>query len=100
MQFVMNNAAKYQEIGNRIRAAMAEAGIKSSASLARMLNQEPSRVRNWTNGTSRPPPEWADKLAGLLRVPADWIYYGRDEYLTHGKFMQLAARMQSDNHTH
>lgn len=87
----MVDGTTYREIGDRLRRAMQQAGYKSAAALARALNEEESRVRNWVNGHARLPIDEAQRLKRLLRVSLDWIYEGDPSGLPQALYAALVG---------
>lgn len=82
----------FKEIGRRLKAAYKEAGKNSAADLAHAVGLEPTRVRNWCNGSGRPTIEAALLLKKALRVDLDWIYEGDPTGLPMHLYVRLTAR--------
>lgn len=78
-------------VGDRIKAAMTESGIPSSAALAKLMGCDEPRVRNWVNGTSVPPVPEGAQLRRLFGVTLDWLYLGDWSGLIEGKRIRLTA---------
>lgn len=60
----------------RLRFAMAEAGIDSASQLARQSGLNEVTARSYVNGTRGLTPEAAETLAHLLRCDAGWLMFG------------------------
>ncbi|MGM0584495.1 MAG: helix-turn-helix transcriptional regulator [Pseudomonadota bacterium] len=50
--------------------------------LARDLGVTHSFISNWESGRSRPNLAIADRICVRFRVPLDWLFLGRRDYLT------------------
>lgn len=79
----------------RLRASMRESEIKDAAALAKLMQETPSRVRNWCNGTSSPPVRDGVRLRSVFGVTLDWLYLGETSGLLDAKRIRLAAEMES-----
>jgi phage repressor protein C with HTH and peptisase S24 domain len=61
---------------DRLRLAMAEAGIDSASELARQSGLNEVTARSYANGTRGLTPDAAATLARLLRCDAGWLMFG------------------------
>lgn len=82
-----------QDFGKRAKIAMQASGYGSAAELAKVLNEEDSRVRNWTNGSSVPPLRDVARLAEAFGVTIDWLVTGETSGLAEGMRIRLVAVM-------
>jgi phage repressor protein C with HTH and peptisase S24 domain len=60
----------------RLRLAMAEAGVDSASELARQAGLNEVTARSYVNGTRGITPEAAETLSRLLRCDAGWLMFG------------------------
>lgn len=64
-------------LAERIKAAMAHAGIQNPAELARRMGVSRQTVQNWVNGRSQKiTPEMLYKLCEVVRVNGQWMALG------------------------
>lgn len=64
-------------LAERIKAAMAQAGIQTPAELARRMGVSRQTVQNWVNGRSENiTPEMLYKLCDAVRVNGRWMALG------------------------
>ena len=84
------------EFSRRAKAAMKATGYTSAAALADTLNEQESRVRNWTNGASVPPLRDAVRLADAFGVTVDWLVKGDTSGLAEGIRIRLVATLAGD----
>lgn len=64
-------------LAERIKAAMAQAGIQTPAELARRMGVSRQTVQNWVNGRSEQiTPDLLYKLCDVVRVNGRWMALG------------------------
>jgi SOS-response transcriptional repressor LexA len=61
------------ELGDKIRRAMVDAGVKTQAELAGMLQSHPIEVSKWINGKRTPKFETIKKIANVLDKPVSYF---------------------------
>lgn len=68
-------------IGRRLVAARRAAGL-TVTELSRLAGLSTSTLANWESGANRPRVDQLGRVLPLLRVTADWVYYGVDTALS------------------
>ena len=80
-------------IGRRLVAARRAAGL-TPTELARLAGLSTSTIANWETGANRPRVDQLGRVLPLLRVTADFVFYGIDDALPWSVKEAVAAALQ------
>lgn len=67
-------------LGDKIKIAMAEAGIRTNKELAQKMDCWPHEIGFWINGQRKPKLESIQKLSGVLNKPLEYFLSGVNEF--------------------
>lgn len=80
------------EIGRRLRALLADAGVSVEV-MAQRIGATEADMRDWVAGRAKPDMRMMDRLADRAAVTLAWIYFGDDTGLLPGTAERLRKRL-------